>query len=298
MCLGQGKDCIWPTGGIALFPMIGLAKRRQNMVAAEKSVIASLTALALAAMPPFKPVFAANQDEIQVYDYSINKPGEIGLEIHFNTTPIGRDFELYPGEITNDHGYRVTPEFSYGLTKDLELGFYVDTQQDGNGTDYLVGTKVRVKWIPVHPEDNGGFFAGANVEFSEVGERFASPQGLELRGIGGYVSKDWLIAVNPIFDWGFSGYEAGGDPEFTAAFKVTRKVAEGISAGIEYYGDVGELGRVPGWDKQDQRIYAVTDVDLKPFVFNLGVGVGLSRTADAFTIKTIWEVPLEEIFKR
>ncbi len=274
--------------------------RQQTTIATGKGPIASLIAIAFAATAaaPFNSALAANQDEIQVYDYSIEKPDEFGLEIHYNTTPIGRDFELYPGEITNDHGYRVTPEFSYGLTKDVELGFYFDTQQDGAGTDYLVGTKYRVKWIPVHPEDNGGFFAGANVEYSVVGERFASPEGLELRLIGGYFSKDWLIAVNPIFDWGLSGYEAGGDPEFTAAFKITRKVAEGISAGIEYYGDLGQLDHVPSWDKQDQRIYAVTDVDIKPFVFNLGVGVGLSRTADALTIKTIWEVPIEEIFKK
>ncbi len=261
--------------------------------------IAGLIAIAFAAALSLKPVQAANQDEIQVYDDSIDKPGEFGLEIHFNTTPIGRAFELYPGEITNDHGYRVTPEFSYGLTKDLELGFYLDTQQDGEGTDYLAGTKYRVKWLPVHPEDNGGLFSGANVEYSVVGERFSqSPDGLELRLIDGYRSKDWLIAVNPIFDWGLSGDAASGDPEFTAAFKITRRVAEGISAGIEYYGDPGKLDHVPSWDKQDQRIYAVTDVDIKPFVFNLGVGVGMSRTADAFTIKTIWEVPLEEIFKK
>ncbi|MGO9486315.1 MAG: hypothetical protein ACLPX9_17350 [Rhodomicrobium sp.] len=263
------------------------------------SVFAILLATASAAALPFSSALAANQDEIQVYDDSIEKPGESGLEIHFNTTPIGRAFELYPGEITNDQGYRVTPEFSYGLTKDLELGFYLDTQQDGAGTDYFVGTKYRVKWLPIHPDDNGGLFAGANIEFSVVGERFSqSPEGLELRLIDGYRSKDWLIAVNPIFDWGLSGEAASSDPEFTAAIKITRKVAEGISAGIEYYGDLGQLGHIPAWDKQDQRIYAVTDVNLPPFVFNLGVGVGLSRTADALTIKTIWEVPVEEIFKR
>jgi len=269
------------------------------MRATGKSPIASLIAIACAAVLPFKAAQAANQDEIQVYDDTIDKPGEYGLDVHVNGTPIGRSFGLFPGEITNDHGYRVTPELSYGLTKDLELGFYLDTEQDGAGTDYFVGTKYRVKWLPVHPEDNGGFFAGANVEYSIVGERFSqSPDGLELRLIGGYHSENWLIAVNPIFDWGLSGDAASGDPEFTTDFKVTRKVAEGISAGIEYYGDLGKLDSIPSWNKQDQRIYAVTDVDLKPFVFNLGVGVGLSRTADALTIKTIWEVPIEEIFKK
>jgi hypothetical protein len=256
-------------------------------------------AIALAASLPFGSALAANQDEIVVYDDSINKPGEFGLEVHLNGTPLGRAFPLYRDEITNNGGFRVSPEFSYGVTKDLELGFYLDTEQDGAGTDYLVGSKYRVKWLPIHPDDHGGFFAGANVEYSVVGRRFAqSPEGLELRLFDGYRSKDWLIAVNPIFDWDFTGEAAGIDPEFTAAFKITRKVAEGISVGIEYYGDLGKFAHISSWEMQDQRIYAVTDVDLKPFVFNLGVGVGLSRTADALTVKTVWEVPIEEIFKR
>jgi|SRR5208337_3938035 len=264
-----------------------------------RSPIASLTAIAAAMALPYTPVLGANQDEIQVYDDSINKPDEFGLEVHLNGTPLGRSFELYPGEITNNHGFRDTPEFSYGVTKDLELGFYLDTQRDGDGTEYFVGTKYRMKWIPFHSEDTGGFFAGANVEYSNVGYRFSqSPDGLELRLIDGYRSKDWLIAVNPIFDWGLSGDAASGDPEFTAALKITRKVANGLSAGIEYYGDLGKLNHLSSWEQQDQRIYAVADFDLKPVVFNLGVGVGLTRASDAWTVKGIWEVPVEEIFKR
>ena len=262
-------------------------------------MITGFCAIALAATLGPRCARAANQDEIEVYDDGIVKPGEFGLDVHVNGTPGRRAFPLYPGEITNNGGYRVSPELSYGLTKDVELGFYADTEQDGSGTEYFAGTKYRMKWLPVHPEEHGGLFAGANVEFSSVGQRFSqSPEGLELRLFDGYRSNDWLIAVNPIFDWGLSGTPAGAAPDFTAAVKITRKVAEGISAGIEYYGDIGNLDRIPGWNDQDHRIYAVADIDLKPFVFNIGAGIGLSRNADGFTVKTVWQVPLEEIFKR
>ena len=36
------------------------------------------------------PARAVLPDEIQVYDDSINKPGEFGLELHLNATPAGR----------------------------------------------------------------------------------------------------------------------------------------------------------------------------------------------------------------
>ncbi len=258
-----------------------------------------LIAVAAEAALPSAPAAAANQDEIQVYDYSIEKPGEFGLEFHLNATPSGREHPFYPGEITNANGFRVTPEFSYGVTKDLELGAYLDTQKDGGGTYYFVGSKFRLKWLPLQPVDGTGFFAGANIEYANVGQRFSqSSETVELRLIDGYVNRNWLIAVNPIFDWNLSNGIASGAPDFTAALKVTYKIMEGVRAGVEYYGDLGKVTHFSAWEQQDQRIYAVLDFDLKPFEFNIGIGAGLTRASDALTVKTIWSVPVEEIFKR
>ena len=53
------------------------------------------------------------QDEIQVYDDSINKEGIFGLELHLNTTPTGRNFSNYPHEVPPAHALRINPEFSY-----------------------------------------------------------------------------------------------------------------------------------------------------------------------------------------
>ncbi len=68
------------------------------------------------------PTYAAMIDEIQVYADDINKAGEFGLELHINTTPKGRSTQDFPREITPWHSLRFTPEFSYGITKDLEAG--------------------------------------------------------------------------------------------------------------------------------------------------------------------------------
>ncbi len=271
----------------------------RKILARKRGSAGNVLVAALMAAVPMAPSWGANQDEIQVYDDAINKPGEVGLEIHLNATPQGRTFPLYPGEITNEHGFRFTPEFSYGVTKDLELGLYLDTEIDGDGTPYFVGPKYRAKWLPIQPEENGGFFSGANVEFSTVGPRFSQSRNvLELRLMDGYRAGDWLIVANPVFDWNLSDGLASGNPDFTASLKVTRKIFEGISAGFEYYGDLGQFTRFSPWEQQDQRIYGVIDFDLKPFVFNLGVGFGLTKASDALTIKGIWEVPIDEIVKR
>ena len=116
-----------------------------------------------AAFGASNPAISAQQDEIQVYTDDINKRGEFGLEWHLNTTPHGRTTPDYPGEITNNHGFRLTPEFSYGLTSDVELGLYLPMLIDGSGDYHFVGVKYRLKWLPIRPKEDGeGWFLGAN----------------------------------------------------------------------------------------------------------------------------------------
>jgi len=134
------------------------------------------------------PVMGAQQDEIQVYTDDINKRGEFGLEWHLNTTPDGRTAPDYPGEITNNHGFRFTPEFSYGLTSHVELGLYLPMLIDGGGDYHFVGIKYRLKWLPIRPKEDGeGWFLGTNSELSRVGYKFSeSPMD------DGIASDHWL----------------------------------------------------------------------------------------------------------
>ena len=60
-------------------------------------------------------------DEIQVYDDTINAVGKFGLELHLNTTLSGRSAPDYPDEIVPQHGIRLTPEFSYGLSRTTRI---------------------------------------------------------------------------------------------------------------------------------------------------------------------------------
>ncbi len=241
-----------------------------------------------------QPLAAAQQDEIQVYTDDINKKGETGLEWHLNGTPSGRTTPDYPREITNNHGFRFTPEFSYGLTNSVELGFYLPMVIDGGGDFYVVGSKYRLKWLPVRPEEGAaGLFLGANTELSRVNTRFSeSAWSSELRPIMGYKGKDWLFAFNPIVDWDLSNGLASWEPTFIPSVKLNREITKGISLGAEYYSDMGKIGHIESWSKQDNRIYGTIDVDLKPLVFNFGVGRGLTEASDKWTVKAIIEVPL------
>ena len=254
------------------------------------------TALFAAIFVASCPALAAQLDEITVYDDGINKPGEMTLEMHFNGTPKGVTTPSFPGEYLTNGGVRVTPEFAYGLTKDLEFGAYFpEFAIDKNGNVIISGEKVRVKYLPLQPDEKtGGYIAGANVEFSRLDRHIAqSRTHAELRLISGYRSPEWLFAFNPIFDWSLSDGFASATPDFNYALKAARKIKDGLTLGAEYYSDIGPLDHVHSWNQQDNRIYAVADIELKPFNVNFGVGYGLTDASDRWTIKTIVEIPLK-----
>lgn len=236
---------------------------------------------------------AALPDEIQVYTSDINKPGEFGLEMHVNTTPGGRSTPDFPGEIPPAHAWRFTPEFSYGLTRSLEAGFYVPmvvSRQE----DRLGGAKVRLKWLPLQVDEQGnGFFAGVNLEYAWVARRLEeATQGIELRPIVGWRDERWLVAANPILGWDRAGPRKSSTPDFSPAVKVARTLREGLAAGIEYYAELGRVNDALPRAQQSQTLYLAFDVDKGPLPFNFGIGRGLNGATDRWTVKAIIEIPL------
>lgn len=56
---------------------------------------------------------------------SINKPGQLVLEMHSNYVIYGRKNPDYADALPPDGNLAFTSEFSYGLTRYIELGIYV-----------------------------------------------------------------------------------------------------------------------------------------------------------------------------
>ena len=157
----------------------------------------------------------AISDEIQVNTDDINEPGERGLELHINTTPRGRRTPDYERDLPPYRSLRITPEFSWGLTKTLEAGQYVPMTTGGvEGGYHLGGVKARLKWLPLR--SHAGWYLGGNVELSNVSKKFSESRvSTELRIMAGYRTDDCLLGVNPIFDWLLSP-DYGGSPDFVA----------------------------------------------------------------------------------
>jgi len=240
------------------------------------------------ALPP--PAHAVLPDEIQVYTDEVAAPRSFGVELHVNTTPQGRRTPDFPAEVTPDNGLRVTPEFSYGLTKNMDAGFYLPLTYDDDGRVLFGGPKLRLKWVPLRPPEGGaGGFAGLNGEYSWLNRNFEpETRRFELRPILGWRDPDWLVAFNPVLDWALNGPEKSGRPDFNPSLKAARTVAEGVALGFEYYAGLGPFGRpAPAGERQHTLFFAL-DWERGPVPMQLGVGRGLNDATDKWTLKAIF----------
>jgi hypothetical protein len=233
----------------------------------------------------------AGSDEIQVYTDDINEPGQIGLEVHANYIIDGDPKPAYAGDIPSDHLFRITPEFSYGLTEALEAGLYLPMSLDRDSNFCLDGVKIRLKFIPSLGHDP--FFAGANWELGRVAKRLdESRWNMELRPILGFRRSPWLVSFNPILGWALSGDEGSGWPTLEPALKVQFDISSGIGVGFEYFANLGRLDQIQPLHEEEHTLYAAVDISKGLLDLNLGLGYGLTESANKWTIKLIASIPI------
>ena len=267
------------------FPSKSLCKRQIKSCIAQGLILFTLGCMPMMAM-------AVLQDEIQVYDDEINAKGESSLELHVNSTPRGIQAPTYPGEVMNNNGVRVTPEFAYGLGHDLEAGLYIAYVNYDSKFQYAA-TKLRLKWLPYREEKGDDFFAGVNFEVANVQPQFdKSRYNGEARFIIGKHFDEWLFSFNPIIDMPLSQPYVHQSPYFSTATRLSREVIPDLAIGVEYYSNLNQLGQPINYQNTQQLGFLMMYYDGKPISFQAGVGKGFSNSTDSLTLKAIFSIPL------
>ena len=227
----------------------------------------------------------AAPEEIQVYLDDLSEPGKSGVDVHNNYVVSGTDVPSYPGELPPRHVYRLTPEFYYGLTKTLELGLYVLTTRGPEGSAHLDGGKVRLKYIAPH-DSEVGLFWGLNLEVGRTSLRVSElPWNAQLKGILGYRTGPWTIAVNPNLDWSLS--KNGGPVTASLDGKVAYAITKETNVGFETYNELGPLSHLQSLSRNSKTLYVVVDQKLGGFDLNAGLGRGVTHEADRWVMKFI-----------
>ena len=244
----------------------------------------------LAALAPTRAWAAP--EEVQVYQDEMNKPGELGLDVHVNYVASGDGTPDYLGAESSLHRLRITPEFSLGLTKTLELGAYLPLATIArDGKLRVDGAKMRLKFIAPHQAQ--GFYWGANLEIGRVSHRLdLNPWNSELKLIGGWRTGRWSAAVNANFDLALSG-PAKGPLELEVTSKLAYQLTHGFALGLESYNGLGPLRDLGHLASTDHTTLITADTHIGKFDLNLGVGKGYGSNSDSTVVKMVIGVPLK-----
>jgi hypothetical protein len=253
------------------------------------TILAGATlALALAG-----PAFAADE-EIQVYMDEMDRPGQFGLDLHNNYVLSGDQGVDYPGQQPSLHRYRLTPEWSYGVTPNIELGLYLPlTTLDSQGHYAADGVKGRIKFIAPKAEGQSWFW-GANFEIGRVGHVLdINPWNAELKGILGTRHGRWTVATNLNLDWTVSGPQPQ-PASLELDTKASYAFSKDFALGVESYNGLGTFKRFGAFGENDQALYGVVDASLGKWDVDFGLGHGYGASSDGWTLKAIISVPIDD----
>lgn len=220
----------------------------------------------------------------------INAPKKFGLDIHTNYVLSSRRLLDYIGEQAPMHVLRVTPEFSYGLTANWELGGYILVSRTSNNNTSIDGEKIRLKYL-ASQEPGQAYFWGANLEVGRVAHRIdENPWNAELKAMFGFHGDRWTLATNANIGWKISG-PAASPAGFRLDSKIAYKTDHGFEVGLESYNEFGPIKNMGHLNQQSQTLFAVLDINVRGWDLNLGIGRGMTSASDRWILKTIVNVP-------
>lgn len=225
--------------------------------------------------------------EIQVYGAETVSPGSMMVELHSNYTALGQKAVLERVAPTN-HAIHETLEITQGITSWSEVGFYLFTSElPGSGYDW-VGDHIRPRFrVPPGWHWPVGFSISQELGYQRA--RFSPDTWTwEIRPIIDKQMGRLYWSINPAFERTLHGpgVHSGFDP--IPAVKVGWDFSKTVNAGVEYYGEYGDLRNIAPLHDQQQQIFAVTDLNVSPaWELNFGVGIGPTAATDHWIVKAI-----------
>jgi hypothetical protein len=209
------------------------------------------------------------------------------LELHSNVTLQGTK-TMQNGVYPTEHAWHETIEITRGITSWFETGWYIFTAVQPEGGWQWVGNHIRPR-VRVPEEWNWPVGLSMSVEVGYQRRVFSEDTWtLELRPIIDKKMGKWYWSFNPTIEKSLKGQNSSLGFAFSPNFKFGYDVTPKVTAGVEYYGDLGPLGNFDALQQQQQQIVPAIDVNVSPrWEINFGVGVGVTHGTDHLLVKAI-----------
>jgi len=251
-----------------------------------KDVATLVLAGALGALAITPVAASAQADEIQVYTGGLANKGTFNITWHNNYTPNGLKVASFPGGVVPNKSLNGVTEFAYGVNKWFEAGLYLPLYSVADSGGFsLDGFKLRTLFAAPNGDDRK-FVYGLGFELSFNAKRWDTKRVTsEFRPILGWHFDPIDLIFNPIFD---TSYEGGfKDMEFVPSMRVAYNVNPVWALAVEEYAGFGAVRDLEFGSNASHQLYGVIDRAGKTWDLEFGAGVGLTDSADKFTLKLI-----------
>ncbi len=226
--------------------------------------------------------------DFKVYGYDTPHEGETELAYWVDYFAKGNgDYSYFGTTVDKDGLWRHTVEVEYGVTDRWTLAYYADFEQpSGEDFKYVQSRAVFLRYRLFEPGQR--FFDPAiYLEYYLPDHDYRANEHLEARIILEKNIGLLQVRLNPILDKNLSG--AGNVEEgleFEYALGIYLKTLKVLKPGLEFYGDMGEIGNWKKLDDQEHFIFPTLKLSLPMHVeMETGVGFGLTADSDDLVVK-------------
>jgi hypothetical protein len=192
--------------------------------------------------------------------------------------------------VLGSHALHETLEATTGLTQWADVGAYAFGSKQGSDPARFIGGSVRLRArVPHAWHWPVGIALSAEVEREHV-EFTPVAYTLEIRPVIDKAWGRWYASVNPTVQRALAGQNTGSGLEFAPSARVNYDLSRFITAGVEYYGSYGQIGKFTPDSLRPQQFFAT--VDLHPALLwdiSAGVGRGTTSATNRWTAKLIIE---------
>ena len=233
----------------------------------------------------------AEARDFKVYGYKTPHEGEVELVYWVDYfARANQDYSYFGKPVNKDGLWRHTAEIEYGVTDRWTLAYYADFEQpSGEDFKYVQSRAVFLRYRLFEPAQR--FLDPAiYLEYYLPVHSYRENEHLEARIILEKNVGPVQVRLNPIFDKNLSGKEDVKEGmEFEYAMGVYLKTLEALKLGLEFFGEMGQIGNTKKLDDQEHFIFPTLKMDLPMHVeVETGVGFGLTDHSDDLVIKGIF----------
>jgi hypothetical protein len=232
------------------------------------------------------PLTCYGTREFKVYPASTAVEGELEFSFWNNYTASNGQPYIFKGTpVSKSDLMEYSLEIEYGITDRFTVEGYADFEQPKGEPFQYVQTKAVLARYRLFMESEKAWDTSLYVEYALPQQSYHPSEEVEARLILEKAVGRWTIRLNPILSKNVSGPQVSEGMEFAYAAGVYWRNFHHVVAGLEFFGNIGELTSTP---EHLHYLMPVVAINFGTgWKWEAGAGFGLTDESDRMILKNM-----------